>query len=150
MRRNWWSAIKAMTLFLLLAGCAPPSPAVEVLKAVAPATPPGVSVAAVYLEIVAPTDDVLIDIATPLADKTEIHESVTDEGMVQMRPRANVPLKAGKPLRFAPGGLHLMLMNLHKPLLVDNSFPIDLHLQKAGIVTVNVQVVPPGSVTASH
>jgi copper(I)-binding protein len=41
-----------------------------------------------------------------------------------------------------------MLMNLHKPLLVDNSFPIDLHLQKAGIITANVQVVTPGSITA--
>ena len=151
MRRNWCSMAKAMAALLLLTGCAPsPSPAVEILKAVAPATPPGVSVGAVYLEIVAPTDDVLLEIATPLADKTEIHESVTDEGMVQMRPRDNVPLRAGQPLRFAPGGLHLMLMNLHKPLLIDNSFPIDLHLQKAGTVTVNVQVVPPGSIAASH
>ena len=103
--------------------------------------------AAVYIEIVSASDDVLLEIATPLADKTEIHESVEADGMMQMRPRDSVPLKAGKPLRFAPGGLHLMLMNLHKPLLVDNSFPIDLHLQKAGIVTANVQVVPPGSIT---
>lgn len=150
MRRNFPtrnSTLACLAAGMLLSACSP-SPTVEVLKAVAPATPPGVSVAAVYIEIVAPTDDVLLQIATPLADRTEIHESVEASGMMQMRPRVSVPLKAGKPLRFAPGGLHLMLMNLHKPLLVDNSFPLDLHLQKAGIITADVQVVPPGSITA--
>ena len=140
----------AGTAVLILSTClsaCEPLPAVEILKAVAPTTPPGVSVAAVYIEIVAATDDVLLKIATPLADKTEIHESVVTDGMMQMRPRDSVPLEAGKPLRFAPGGLHLMLMNLHKPLLIDHSFPIDLHLQRAGIVTANVQVVPAGSIT---
>jgi len=131
---------------VLVSGCTP-SPAVQILKAVAPATPPGVSVGAVYIEIVTRSDDMLTDIATPLADRTEIHESVETNGMMQMRHLDNVPLKAGKPLRFAPGGLHLMLMNLHKPLLVDHSFPLDLHLQKAGTVTATVQVVTPGSLT---
>ena len=137
-----------LAALLCLSGCTP-SPTVEILRAVAPATPPGVSVAAVYIELVSPTDDVLLDIVTPLADKTEIHESVEADGMMQMRPRESIPIEAGKPLRFAPGGLHLMLMNLHKPLLVDNSFPLDLHLQKAGTVTANVQVVPQGSI-AQH
>jgi copper(I)-binding protein len=130
--------------FMLLAGCTE-APAVEILKAVAPATPPGVSVAAVYIEIVTGSDDVLLGVVTPLADRTEIHESLESGGMMQMRHVDSVPLEAGKPLRFAPGGLHLMLMNLHKPLLIDHSFPLDLHLQKAGTVTANVQVVPPGS-----
>jgi len=129
---------------LLIAGCSE-APPVEILEAVAPATPPGVSVGAVYVEIVTRSDDVLLDIVTPLADRTEIHQSVVTDGMMQMRHVTSVPLQAGKPLRFQPGGLHLMLMNLHKPLLVDHSFPLDLHLQKAGTVTANVQVVTPGS-----
>jgi len=142
-RSGWMRAI-GIAAALLLSGC-PQSPPVEILKAVAPATPPGVDVAAVYVEIVTRSDDVLLGMATPLADRTEIHESIEANGMMQMRQRDSVPLQAGKPLRFAPGSLHLMLMNLHKPLLVEQSFPLDLHLQKAGTVTATVQVVTPGS-----
>jgi copper(I)-binding protein len=134
---------------VMLSGCIP-EPAVRIVSAVAPATPPGVDVAAVYMEIVASADDVLLEIATPLAQRTEIHETGESAGMLQMRPVASVVLKAGKPLRFAPGGMHLMLMNLHKPLLVDHSFPLDLHLQNAGIVTAEVQVVPPGAIALAH
>jgi copper(I)-binding protein len=138
------AALAIATTLLSLGGC-PQSPPVEILKAVAPATAPGVTVAAVYVDIVTRTDDVLLDLATPLADRTEIHESIETNGVMQMRQRENVPLQAGKPLKFAPFGLHLMLMNLHKPLQADQSFPLDLHLQKAGTVTAIVQVVPPGS-----
>lgn len=136
-------------VWLLVAACAP-EPAVQVLRAVAPATPPGVSVAAVYLEIESPADDVLTQIVTPLADEAQIHTVTAVDGMMQMRPVDTIPLDAHKPVRFAPGGMHLMLMNLHRPLLVDQSFPVDLHFQKAGTITAQVQVVPPGSVSATH
>lgn len=134
---------------LLLAGCAP-APVTRVISATAPATPPGVSVAAVYMEIVSATDDVLIDIVTPLAERTEIHETIHNGDMMQMRPVTRLTLQAGKPVRFASGGMHLMLMNLRKPLLVEQSFPIDLHFQNAGTITAQVQVVPPGTLTGSH
>jgi copper(I)-binding protein len=134
---------------LIFAGCAP-EPAIKIVSAVAPATPPGVSVAAVYIEIVSAEDDVLLQTVTPLAEKAEIHTTTGSNGLMQMRPVTNVPLIAHKAIRFAPGGMHLMLMNLHRPLLVDQSFPLDLHFQKAGIVTAQVQVVPQGSVAAEH
>lgn len=134
----------------VLSGCTPEAPAIRIVSALAPATPPGTNVGAVYIELVAAADDVLVDIATPIADRTEIHESTESEGTMQMRHVTNLPLTAGEAVRFAPGGLHLMLMNLHKPLLVDSSFPVDLHLQKAGIITVNVQVVPPGTINNAH
>lgn len=137
------------SLLLLIAACAP-EPAVQILSAAAPATPPGVSVAAVYLEIESPVDDVLTQIVTPLADAAQIHTTIAVDGMMQMRSVDTIALHAHKPVKFAPGGMHLMLMNLHRPLLVDQSFPIDLHFQKAGTITAQVQVVPPGSVHATH
>lgn len=142
-------ALVSSMVLLWAAGCAP-EPATQVLSAIAPATPPGVTVGAVYVEIISAADDVLVELVTPVAEKIEIHETVHRGDMMQMRPVTEVPLKAGKPLRFAPGGMHLMLMNLRKPLLVDQSFPLDLHLRKAGIVTANVIIVSPGTIGASH
>jgi copper(I)-binding protein len=42
--------------------------------------------------------------------RVEIHESVVVDDVATMRPLATLPLAAGASRRFAPGGLHLMLL----------------------------------------
>ncbi|WNO54646.1 copper chaperone PCu(A)C [Stakelama saccharophila] len=65
-------------------------------------------------------DHVLVNVSTPVARRTELHESMkTGEGaaaMSTMKPIDNVPLPPGGTIRFAPGGKHVMLFGLEKGL----------------------------------
>jgi len=51
-----------------------------------------------------------------------------------------VDLPPGGHAQLAPGGLHVMLVGLHDPLVVGKGFPLTLNFEKAGSVTVEVEV----------
>lgn len=59
-----------------------------------------------------------------------------------MRPVAFVALPAGKKVELKPGGYHVMLMGLAKPLQTGTSFTLTLRFQKAGSVSFKVPVKP--------
>jgi len=62
-------------------------------------------------------------------------------GMVmKMRPIASIDIPAGQAVALQPGGLHIMLVGLAKPLQSGHSFPLTLSFEKAGTRTVNVAV----------
>lgn len=144
--RRW---LALLVLATMLAGCAAKH-SVEIREARAVATSPGAMVGAVYLDMVATGDDELLSVTTPVAERAEIHSSTTSNGMMQMRPMATVALRAGQVVRFAPGSMHLMLMNLHAPLKAGSDFPLDLQFRKQGTLQVQVHVVAPGSIDISH
>lgn len=105
-------------------------------------TPPGVSVGAVYFSITngGPTADRLLSVGTPLADKVELHESRTVQGVVEMRPVTAVECPPGKTVKAAPGGLHVMLLGLAAPLVAGSEFVVSLKFRDAGVVTLKVPV----------
>jgi copper(I)-binding protein len=95
----------------------------------------------VYLTIVDDgADDRLTAIASPVAAKAELHESFTEHGVAKMRPVVALPVERGKPLALAPGGYHVMLMDLKRPLRQGDTFPITLNFEKAGQVKATVTV----------
>lgn len=90
--------------------------------------------------------DRLVGVSTPAADKAELHESIDDHGVMKMRGVPGVALERGKPVTFAPGGYHVMLMGLKQPLKVGDHFPLTLSFEHAAPVTVTVTVqTAPGS-----
>jgi len=126
---------------LLLAACSKTVQApIEVRNAWSPLTPPGATVAAVYAEVSARQADTLLSVSSTVAETTEMHSTLEENGMMQMRPVAELALQADETVRFEPGGLHLMLTGLRQPLPADSQFPLVLHFAKAGDVTVTVQV----------
>ncbi len=84
--------------------------------------------------------DRLIGISTPVAGKAELHETRNENGVMQMRPVPALPLEPGKTLTLAPGGYHVMLLNLKQPLKAGDSFPLTLVFEKAKPITVQVKV----------
>ncbi len=84
--------------------------------------------------------DRLTGVSTPVAGRAELHESLTEAGVMKMRAVDGVPLETGKSVSFGPGGYHVMLMDLKQPLKVGENFPMTLTFQKAPPVTVQVQV----------
>jgi hypothetical protein len=60
--------------------------------------------------------------------------------MATMTPVKAVSLPAGKQVRFAPGGYHIMLVGLKEPLLSGAHVALTLHFGHAADRTVDVEV----------
>jgi len=101
---------------------------------------------AVYLTI---TDtgppDTLTGVTTPVAAMAGLHQSINDNGVMKMRPVASLPIAQGKSVTLAPGGYHIMLMELKQPLKEGDSFPVTLSFAKAGQVTATATVAKAGA-----
>ena len=86
-------------------------------------------------------DDALIGIATPAAGMPMLHETVVQDGIASMPHAMSIPVPAGQSVQLSPGGYHGMLMGLTTALKEGDSFPVTLTFEKAGEVTVNVDVL---------
>jgi copper(I)-binding protein len=119
---------------------------VTVRDAWARATAPGMSVGAVYLTLRGGAKpDRLIAAATARASMTQIHVVTEVDGMARMRETEAVAVPAGKDVRLAPQGTHLMLMGLERPLVAGERFVLSLNFMQAGSREITVQVVAPGA-----
>ncbi|MGI9394660.1 MAG: copper chaperone PCu(A)C, partial [Boseongicola sp.] len=97
---------------------------------------------AAYLTIQSTENDKLTKLSTPMAAKVMIHSTETDtDGVSRMHHMMSLDLPAGQVVTLAPGGLHLMLMGIGSKLDEGTSFPMTLEFEKAGSVTVEVQVL---------
>ncbi len=95
------------------------------------------------------SDDRLIAASSPVAEKSEPHSTIDDNGVMRMRPLAGIEVKAGERVELKPGGMHLMLTGLKAPLKLGQSFPLTLTFEKAGAVSVTVAVEKAGA-TGGH
>ncbi|HKM65217.1 MAG TPA: copper chaperone PCu(A)C [Acidisphaera sp.] len=84
--------------------------------------------------------DRLTGVASPVARQVELHETITDNGIKKMRPVDAVAVGPDKPVLFAPGGYHVMLVGLNQALKAGETFPLTLTFEHAGTVAVTVQV----------
>jgi copper(I)-binding protein len=86
--------------------------------------------------------DRLLSVESPVAGKAELHEHLMQEGLMKMQQVQSVDIPAGGEAKFAPMGFHVMLLELKdKSKLVDGQhFPLTLHFEKSGDVTVDVAV----------
>ncbi|MFM1978694.1 MAG: hypothetical protein RLZZ151_1209 [Pseudomonadota bacterium] len=93
----------------------------------------GQDVSAAYMTIVSNEDTSLIAIDSDVADVIEIHSMSMENGVMKMRMLDTLDLIAGKPTELSPGGFHLMLFDLKKPLTAGKEAHFTLHFKnKAG------------------
>ena len=145
--------LQALLCALLLAApAAPAGDGATARDAWARATPPGMSVGAVYLTLQGGTQaDRLVAASTPRAQMTEIHVASTAAGMARMRPTDGVDVPAHATVQLAPQGTHVMLMGLDQPLVAGERFPLTLRYATGAVETVQVAVRAPGDdPPASH
>lgn len=115
------------------------------------ATPGRAPTGAAYLTLVnrGKDDDKLLGAATPVAGKVELHGSRAAAGhgghVMEMRPVAEIEVKAGQSVVFKPDGLHVMLVGLKAPLKEGERFPLTLRFAKAGEVKIEVPVAKAGA-----
>lgn len=89
---------------------------VEVSDAWARATAPGQDVGAAYMTLKSNADATLISASSSVSDSVEIHRMWMDHGVMKMRMLEKLELPAGKLVKLAPDGFHLMLFDLKKPM----------------------------------
>src|ERR687896_299668 len=128
--REHMRRILASLAIALLAACRPGNEPVEIDDARAGPTPPGTTVAAAYMRIVAKDGDTLLGAATPIAERVEMHSSSEENGMMKMRQLERIELTPGEPLSLQPGATHFMLVGLSAPLAADTKFRLTLRFQK--------------------
>ena len=71
---------------------------------------------------------------------TQVHEMTMDGGVMKMREIKKLDLPAGQTVSLKPGGYHVMLMDLKKPLTKGEVVPIILKVQGKDGKTSEVQV----------
>jgi copper(I)-binding protein len=107
------------------------------------ATPNGAKVAGGYLTIEnkGSAPDRLLSATSEMAKKLEIHDMAVSNGVMTMRPlEGGLTLAAGGSLKFAPGGLHLMFVDLAAPLRQGERVPVTLKFEHGGEIKALFEV----------
>ena len=71
----------------------------------------------------------IVSASSPAFADVSLHETRIENGISRMRPLANLPLAAHGSIAFAPGRLHLMLMEPTKPMKAGDHVSIDFTLR---------------------
>jgi hypothetical protein len=121
------------------------TPALSAADAWVRATP-GADVAAAYLTLrnVGTQPITIVGVRSPLAGMAMIHETKLVGTQSTMRAREQLRLAPGETVRFAPGGLHVMLHMLAHPLKPGDEVPLVLLLEDGGTLEVTARVHPLG------
>ena len=93
----------------------------------------------------------LVGVSSPAAGVVEVHEMKMENDMMKMRQLPALDLPAGKPVKLAPGGYHLMLLELKQPLKDGDKVPLTLEIEDAQKVRSKVVVdAPVKPLNAAH
>ncbi|RZI80618.1 MAG: copper chaperone PCu(A)C [Rubrivivax sp.] len=89
---------------------------------------------------------------TPVASSAELHEMNMQGDVMRMQAIDALPLPAGQTVALQPGGHHLMLMGLKRPLPVGVTVPLTLILRTSDgrVVEQKVKVPVRSSAPASQ
>jgi hypothetical protein len=119
----------------------------------AKSTAPGQNVAAAYLDIASNTPAVLLRAESPAASLVELHEMKIDGNVMKMRAVTKIDVPGGKEVKLEPGGFHVMLIGIRKPLKVGEMVPLTLVFDVGGKtekVNVNAEVMDAKGTSHHH
>ena len=121
MKKNLFAALLAGCAFLALAQAE-----VTVTEPWVRGTVSGQKASGAFMGLKSSSDVRLVGASSPAAKVVEIHEMSTSDGVMRMRAIEGLPLPAGKSVELKPGGYHVMLIDLVKPLVPGEQVPISL------------------------
>ena len=123
---------------------------IKVSRPWARATPKGAAVGGAYFKVTnsGTASDRLVGGSSDAAQRLEIHEMSMDDGVMKMRELSQgLEIKAGETVEFKPGGYHVMLVGLKKPLMQGQNVRATLQFEKAGKMDVVFKI---GSIAAQN
>lgn len=113
-----WPLLKLMLLVCVGFSSWATADALDADNAWVRAMPPNVNSSAAYVTIYNSTDQPIdiIEVKSDAAEKVQMHEHIMQGDMMQMRQVEAVSIPAEGMFEFVPGGHHIMLMGLTRPL----------------------------------
>lgn len=105
-------------------------------------SPPTATSGAAYMTLVntGHEADRLLSATGDVAATIELHTHLIEDNVMKMRKIEAIEVAPGEPTALRPGGLHVMLIGLKKPLAAGQTFPLTLKFEKAGETAVQVKV----------
>jgi len=132
MEKNMRFKVLAFTAMGVLATQSTWAAHISVSDAWARATMPGQPVSGAYMQIRSDADARLISASSPAVPRVEVHEMKMDGDVMRMREVKAIDLPKGKTVSLEPGGFHIMLMNLSKPIAAGEVIPLILTVESDG------------------
>jgi periplasmic copper chaperone A len=121
---------------------------VQVINPWTRATPKGASVAGAYMTIrnKGGEADRLVGGSVEVAGRVELHKMEMDGGVARMRPvEGGLEIKPGESIELKPGSLHVMFVELNRPVQHGQKVKGTLEFQKSGKVELEYEVQPVGA-----
>lgn len=115
MPKNTHSLLRFISVVCLVGWLGIAQAEVKLTDAWVRASNPGQSVGAAYVTLSSAQDVTLVYVETERAGSVEMHSMTMQNGIMKMRSMETLPVPAGKLVKLAPGGLHLMLFELPTP-----------------------------------
>lgn len=136
----------------------PPAPAAPVASALmihdayVRAVPSGSTVSAAFMMIHNPTaaPRAVVAATSPAARTVELHAHVNDGGVMRMRQVERIDVPAHGMATLAPGGYHVMLIDLVAPLVEGATVPLELVLDDGARLRVDAPVRAVAPPTGGH
>ena len=92
-------------------------------------TTPAQKATGAFMEITSSEAAALLTASSPVAGVVEIHTMKMEDGVMKMRALPKLDLPAGKAVKLAPGGNHVMLMDLKQQMKKGDVVPITLKIE---------------------
>jgi copper(I)-binding protein len=122
MKRHWKALLAAGSLLVAAQAAAE----VTVTEAWVRGTVPAQKATGVFMKLKSSEDAKLVAAASPSAKIVEVHEMAMKGNVMEMRAVESLALPAGKTVELKPGGYHVMLIDLAKPLNAGEKVPVTL------------------------
>ncbi len=85
-----------------------------------------------FMKITAQQPARLVQASSPVAGVVEIHAMSMEGNVMRMRAITALELPPGRTVELKPGGLHVMLMDLKRPLIEGEKVPVTLVIDSGG------------------
>ena len=110
------------------------------------ATPPGAKIGAGFVPLKsAGAAARVVGASSPVAGRVEMHVTMREGDVMKMREVRAFDVPAGGTYELKPGGAHLMLMDLKRPLQKGEKVPLTLKLEKGGELKLEMTVEEMGA-----
>lgn len=140
----------AISVFLFVATLALPAtlalaggdPSIDVIDPYVRAVPPGVPNSAAFMSLrnTRPRKNALVGVSSSVAKVAELHTHTMKDGVMSMRRIAEIPVAANATTELKPGGLHIMLIGLNRPLKAGDRIDLTLRFADGQALTLSVPV----------
>ncbi|HTD90871.1 MAG TPA: copper chaperone PCu(A)C [Burkholderiales bacterium] len=125
------SVAKQAGVLALVTACGASAQSIEVKDAWVRGTVPAQKVTGAFMEITGKKAVRLLGAASPVAGSVEIHNMTMRNGVMKMSPVNGVDVPAGKTVKLAPGGYHMMMMGLKQQMKAGERVALDLLVETA-------------------